>query len=87
LSKGRTIQPKLDPIDQVKLAASASAIQYASDANNDVQLTVGKYTQTTAAAMWSHDGTTQSAVAIAYSHYTQYQFFSPSAGVAIMSYN
>jgi len=37
---------------------------------------------------WSQDGaTTHAAAAVAYSDYTQHQFFPPSAGVAIMPCN
>ena len=43
-SKGRTIQPELDPTDPVKSAVSESAVQYRSNTDSDLQLTVRKYT-------------------------------------------
>ena len=43
LTKGRTIQPKLDRTDPVKSAASESAIQYRSDTDSDLPWTIRKY--------------------------------------------
>jgi len=42
LSRGWTIQPKLDRTDPVKSAASESAIQYRSDTESDLHWTVRK---------------------------------------------
>jgi len=49
LTKGQTIQPKLDRMNPVKSATFASVMQYRCDTTSDVRWTVRKHTPTTAA--------------------------------------